>query len=334
MRRLATLERRRKALASKIARKQNEITSLENGCRELAALLAPGLDPLLARARVIDADIHSMFEDILTTRKLGKRSYKDILGVYHSLQDMGLISPRPFGRGGRSGGDIPVDAPLGDPVEEESDPRDEWHVPASGPPHGSAARHGSVRDIFLQLASQFHPDRVTDADQQRRHTEIMMELNRAYRDGDVARLLEMERELDGRGTVERQGDASPEDRCAKLEEQITLLEEQLIALGVHLASLSDSSMGELFGEYRRLRKRRGQDPIAILLHELEAQLASVEEVADFVRLFRDGKMTIKRFVAGPVVDEPFYTDDELLEILEEGDVDALIERLMRAQSRL
>ena len=341
--RLAWLERRRKALAGKIARKQRDIAGFDHGCRELGTMLAPGLESLVERGQAVDAEIHAMFRHILTTRKLGKRSYKAILNVYRSLQDEGIISTSasPPGRPGKPRrGETEAQAERVDgaagggaeagPAEEAED---EWQVSAAARTQGTAARRRSIRDMFLQLASQFHPDRVTDADMQRRHTEIMIELNRAYRDGDVARLLEMERELDDRGMVDLRGERAAEDRCAKLEQQIELLEEQLHALDDYSTSLRNSFMGELFREYRYLLKRRVQDPVALLLHEFEVQLASIEEIADFVRQFRDGEMTIKRFLEGPVEDETAISEEDLIDLVESGDLDALIEMLMRAQSR-
>ncbi len=39
----------------------------------------------------VDAEIHRLFESILTTRKFGRKSRTDILNLYHSLQFMGLL---------------------------------------------------------------------------------------------------------------------------------------------------------------------------------------------------------------------------------------------------
>ena len=50
--------------------------------------------PLAQEFIAVDAEIHRLFESILTKRKLGRKSRTDILNLYHSLQFMGLLSPK------------------------------------------------------------------------------------------------------------------------------------------------------------------------------------------------------------------------------------------------
>jgi len=51
-----------------------------------------------------------------------------------------------------------------------------------------------IRRTFLRMAEIFHPDKVTDPETRMRHNEIMKEVNRAYKEGDIAKLLEIERQ--------------------------------------------------------------------------------------------------------------------------------------------
>lgn len=51
-----------------------------------------------------------------------------------------------------------------------------------------------LRKIFLKLADKFHPDKASDNETRVFYTEIMKEINIAYQSGDLARLLEIERD--------------------------------------------------------------------------------------------------------------------------------------------
>ena len=42
----------------------------------------------------LDAEIHALFDEILTARKLGKQTRKNIVGIYQNLQAIGIISPQ------------------------------------------------------------------------------------------------------------------------------------------------------------------------------------------------------------------------------------------------
>ena len=50
----------------------------------------------------------------------------------------------------------------------------------------------SLREVFRGLASRLHPDRETDALERARKTELMKEVNQAYKAGDLLRLLELQ----------------------------------------------------------------------------------------------------------------------------------------------
>jgi hypothetical protein len=90
------------------------------------------------------------------------------------------------------------------------------------------------------LSVAIHPDRSqTDADRDHR-TEAMKEVTRAYQDGDLARLLELEKAwlaaeetpVDGQGETER--------RCSSLERTNRELKKQLRELENELRELKHS----------------------------------------------------------------------------------------------
>ena len=69
--------------------------------------------------------------------------------------------------------------------------RTEKGVSARRPDDGAIGQ--SVRGVFRKLAEALHPDKVQAEEEKRWRTEVMKEITRAYQDGDLARLLELER---------------------------------------------------------------------------------------------------------------------------------------------
>ena len=81
--------------------------------------------------------------------------------------------------------------------------RSTWGAPgtrrrAAGTAPPSAARPrddkaGTLRDIFCRLAHALHPDRAGEGGDADARTEAMKDVNRAYREGDLASLVEIQR---------------------------------------------------------------------------------------------------------------------------------------------
>ncbi len=148
--------------------------------RSIGMELFKRVSPIQQQLQELDEEIHELFSEILTTRKLGKKSRKDIMGVYHSLQIMGLISPK-----------------LEEEEEEEwledfeeifSEVREfksaqkktqknadydyreeEDEEPDFGSGEPKSNQSGEMRKTFLKLASLFHPDKANDPETELYH---------------------------------------------------------------------------------------------------------------------------------------------------------------------
>lgn len=61
-----------------------------------------------------------------------------------------------------------------------------------------AAQHAtqSLREVYRKLASELHPDREPDAVERERKTVLMQKVNKAYSDGDLLTLLELQLEIE------------------------------------------------------------------------------------------------------------------------------------------
>nr|MDJ0719696.1 J domain-containing protein [Prochloraceae cyanobacterium] len=146
----------------------------------------------------LDSEIHSLFDEILTQRKLGKKTRKEVTSIYEMLQFMGQISPVESQEEDEDE-DSELDELFG--LEEENSQESngtdggtqEKDKKCSLSPEDGPQSSKQLRQTFLRLAEIYHPDKVSDPETQKRHTEIMKEVNRAYKEGDAARLLELER---------------------------------------------------------------------------------------------------------------------------------------------
>jgi hypothetical protein len=312
--RIKFLQGKHKKMLTQVKRKRTELSNFTHQMREVGMEMLQKSSPLYERAQKADEEIHTLFQEILSKRRLGKRAKKDIEEVYRMLQVTGKISPRP-------------DAFEADELEEESEfPEDD--APEDFDPEeffGEGRRFyepeeedlskprptGDIRKLFLKLAERFHPDKVTDESTRTHYTEVMKEINVAYRNGDFARLLEIHSQSEME--VELSQLDSEEQTCLQLEKEIKALEQQYEQLKVELREVRYTPQGEMVKEYRKAEKA-GENLVDLFTEEVEADIALIEEIRDFVNDFRTKKITLAEFLKGPQ-SLRISIDDELEELL-------------------
>jgi hypothetical protein len=320
--RLQALEEEHQWLLKQINRKRNELKNFLDQVRSMATQMFHRGEPLHRKLMDLDREIHTLFDEVLTTRKLGKQTKQKVLNIYENLQFMGAISPKLDEE----------DEELDDIFEEEEDNnytsqetedffrgnRDQ--STPEGEKRSSESRE--IRRTFLRLAEVFHPDKVTDQETQKRHNEIMKEVNRAYKEGDIARLLEIERQhhLGESLSLDDASESDLERQCKRRESDNELLKKQYENLKEELRLVRNTPEGEMVKDCRACVKE-GIDPIKEMLKAMEIQVQTVENIRDFVRDFRNQKISIKEFLQGPTSMTPEHSQD-MEDILQE-----LIEQL-------
>jgi hypothetical protein len=260
----------------------------------------------------LDQEIHSFFKEILNGRKLGKKTRKDITLVYYNLQLQGLISQK----------ELPFDFKVMDDDADRFDGEDmgaeNWRQgrsPDQFPEElnkPDREEQKKIRQLFLRLADRFHPDKVTDETEKAFRTEIMKEINMAYQNADLATLLAIEKQQELEMLIDRDSSDDLTRHCAKVESENNFLKNQLEEVKRKLKLTKKSEQGEITATFQKISKYGG-DPIADALMEVEVQVEVMEEIHQFVRDFRDRRITIKEFLRGPqelMVDE--MDEEELL----------------------
>ncbi|MGC1246176.1 MAG: hypothetical protein WA865_08205 [Spirulinaceae cyanobacterium] len=322
--RLEFLQQQHKKLLTQIKRRRTELSNLTGQVREVAMEMVAKSSSLYEQLLKIDQEIHNLFDEILTKRRFGKQSKKQIEEVYKTLQLTGRISSR-------------LDPSEHEEMEEDfapeeedfhsSNPRnffgeqEELFAETGAEVKGRASK--DLRKLFLKLADKFHPDKVADEETQNHHTEVMKEINLAYKNGDYARLLEIE----SQSNKEDFRASAQNEQERQLEKEIELLTEQLEQLKTELNQVKSTPEGQMVKAYRSA-KREGIDIVGNTLEEGQMEIDILEEVRNFVQDFRDRKITIKDFIKGPASASPVVPEEleELLEAMFGEDLELIMRR--------
>ncbi len=308
---LEFLERENQLLLGKIAKKQTELTNLLDRIRDIALEVSQRSAPILQQLFDLDRQIHTIFAEIFARRKLGKQTRKNIERVYANLQDAGLISPRR---------DLDPEPDRFEPESAAESSDWEWGErhdrSAADPefPQPERAQLQKIRQIFLRLAAVFHPDKVADPELRAYHTAVMQEINQAYQAGDLAKLLTIEQKHQLGEVIDRDDRDDLHRRYQQIAREHEFLKQQFDRLNLELRSTKNTQPGVMVSEYQKLSKA-GCDPIGEMLAQTESQIETINEVYQFVRDFRDRRITIKDFMKGPLSFQAIDEDELFIEFL-------------------
>lgn len=290
--RKAGLEREHQWLLKQIKRKRTELKNFLDRMQSIATEMFHQAEPLAQEMMKLDEEIHSLFQAILQ-QKWGKKTLRQLEEIYLSLQWGGLLSSK-----------------LKNKKQEEEDfwqeleYEEEEETFAQTETRGESAFRSpqakQIRQTFRRLAEIFHPDKAIDAQTQKHHTEIMKEINRAYGEGDLARLLEIEAHHQQGKILSQEGETKTdlERLCEKLESENKLLKTQYENLKQELNFTKHTPSGEMVKDYRACVKE-GIDPIEQMLAQGQKELQDLENIRNFVRDFQEKKITLKEFLQGP-----------------------------------
>ena len=293
--RLNFLEKENTKLIKQIETNRTKLNNLNESIKDVSIQFAERVAPFRQKMEELDGQIHDVFQEIFAGRKLGKKSQHDIETVYYALQLDGVISPK----------HLPVESDISEDVdyyetdwESYKDRSHQQTIEDISKPDRDELK--KIRQLFLRLADSFHPDKVTDQSEKEYRTEIMKEINLAYQDGDLARLLAIEKQQELGLIIDRDSSDDLTRHCAKVEAESNYLKEQLETLKRQLKLTKKTQPAQMTAVFKKITSYGG-DPIGEALREFEMQIALIEQMLQFVRDFRDRRITIKEFLRGPQV---------------------------------
>ncbi|MEM7556141.1 MAG: J domain-containing protein, partial [Cyanobacteria bacterium P01_A01_bin.84] len=311
--RLEELEKENLWLLKQIKRKRTELNNFVEQMRSLGTEIFTRSAPSLNRVTEINQEIHALFAEIFTTRKFGKKSKKDVEAVYRNLQMAGIISPNRNAFTKDEFGDEEEDfvdsesredendsPPFGAGFYEDSGNYQQSENDSSSTDEEPQKDSKSIRKAFLRLAEIFHPDKVKDDETQIEYTEIMKEINSAYQEGDLARLLEIEKQHQVGEKISGGGENGLSKKCNLLDQDNEFLKEQYENLKQELRLLKRTPEGTMVSDFRKAKKE-GIDPIAMMIEQVQSEVEIISSIRDFVKDFRDKKISIKEFLNGPPI---------------------------------
>jgi predicted nucleic acid-binding Zn-ribbon protein len=323
--RLAGLEKENEKLLKKISKKRQELDSFMSEVEEVGREMFTRGSVFMSKIQELDQEIHQIFTKIFDTRKMGKHTAIMVEQVYFYLQSSQSISINPKRRPKSFleemlGLDPNFDDSEDEPEEPQPDNRGSrgfggtYDNSDEEPEPGKIDREEArkIRQTFLRLASVFHPDKLPDESKQTEYEEVMKEVNVAYQRGDLARLLEIEKQYQIGETIDLNNADDLTVRCHQLDRENELLKEQQASLQKEMREVKKSHPGQMLSEYRQLRKQ-GIEPIEELMAEAEINLENVQTIRDFVQSFSDKKITVEKFKRGPVLRRVHEDEDEFLD---------------------
>lgn len=284
-RRAEALLRERARLLRETRKKQRQLDEVRQRADQEAQEVLSKTAPLIERHEELRSRLAILFDELLAPSQLSARARRQLLGIRSSLELQGLLSPLSDDAG------VAEHSRQREPEPTSAKRRRRAHLGASRPPEVAGARQvgqerGSLKELFRSLARAVHPDQARHEADRARRTEVMKEASRAYEDGDLARLLELEGSWQSERPSVEGGD--PVLRCRELERVNRELLQQIRELTRRLRDAKrqarDASHG-LPPDERVERARRELDELQI--------------VHDFLCRFRDGKLTLSELSRGP-----------------------------------
>lgn len=311
---ISALLRERNRLLKLIARKQQDVAREREQQQVLAQALSEGMLPLLEERANLIREVRQFFAELLAEGRLSRNAHNKVAQVYRWVKQSGELDS--FDGDGQDPCDGDGHAARNPAQEREaqeaaqSDRR--GPAPRNGRSVGSANHgggqpgHESLRGIFRRLIMALHPDLAQEAHEQQRRTDVMKEVTRAYEEGDLARLLEIEQQWLSGGKV-KFSQADEATQCAALERTVRELVAQERALASQLKTLKKSTPLAAFFGTRRVSREVLDQQVEMYLHTASTELEPLRQLRDYVRAFSERKISLAEFLRGPRV----FRDDEL-----------------------
>lgn len=278
----------RTRLVREAQKKKRQLATVQQRADGDARAAVTRMAPLHERHEALVRHLTALFDELLADSRLSARARRQLIGIRSSLQMQGAVLSSSHDEQHDDPADVaPDDWPGSGPGKR---PRRKAAAPQRDTELSGASQLGqgrrSLRELFRSLARVVHPDRARHDAERARRTELMKELTRAYEDGDLARLFELESTWHSHETAADTGD--PLLRCRELERVNRELLDQLRELTRQLRDAKqearDASLGLTPDE---------------LVEQAGRELAELQLVYDFVCRFRDGKLTLSELQRGP-----------------------------------
>ncbi len=142
-----------------------------------------------------------------------------------------------------------------------------------------------LRRLYREVARQVHPDLATDEEDRARRTRLMAEVNRAYEEGDEARLQAVIEEWESRPEAVTGEDVPAQ--LVRVIRKIAQVESRLHQIDTDMAQVQESDLCRLKAKADEA-ERKGGDLIAEMVEALESQIAAARDQLAAIKAGRSG----------------------------------------------
>ena len=314
--RIEFLKEKHKKLLKQIKRKKTELSNLSEQMQTIAQEMLHKSRPFYEKIQHLDEEIHALFKKILSNKRLGKRQKRQVINIYKTLQFTGRISPRfeDFYESDENVKNESEKSTEQDFSESNYDFDEDYKKVYEQPDISQPRPSRDIRKLFLKLADKFHPDKARDDQSRAYYTEIMKEINIAYKNGDLARLLEIEMDKNQEQVQFYPNDTEKE--CERLEIEIRLLNQQYEQIKAEVREVRNTPQGNMVKHYRKA-KRSGNNLTEMLVEDAELELNSISRLRDFIKAFQQKKITLQEFLRGPKSEDIDNMEDIVNEMSDE-----------------
>lgn len=332
--RLVAAQAVREQLLGKVARRKAALELVERQARAAVERFERERHRLALEAMRLDQAVHEALCAVLGDGSRSKAERAAVRRVYRFLMQDQLITPRPMpGEAARGAKARPAPAPwehLQEAFEfdEPEEPMEREVASAARPPD---TKHGQLRTLFRRLADAFHPDKVQDEAEKAACTELMKDITAAYRRGDLARLLEIERHWLGAerrpgAAVEASSEGETLEQALALERGNDELRAQLAELDKVLRSARRAPETKLAKSFQAVERDGIDEQELAAANEAGSGIATLRELLAFIERFARREISVHEFLSGPAGGRDPY--DEMM-----AQVTALAEEMLGGGGR-
>jgi hypothetical protein len=128
----------------------------------------------------------------------------------------------------------------------------------------------NLKKLYREVAKRIHPDLATDESDRKRRHELMTEANRAYEEGDEARLEAILR--DWETSPESVKGEGPGAELVRVIRKIAQVEHRLKAIDAEIARVEETDLYQLKNQVDQAEEE-GRDLLAEMASQVDQQVA-------------------------------------------------------------
>ncbi len=191
----------------------------------------------------------------------------------------------------------------------------------------------SIRSVYIKLSKLFHPDLAKSEAELERFNALMIKINDAYESGDIAELLQIQKNLADyesdsleMPTEEDSAISYIQSKINKKANELKLLKGQLLRTRQELKELRNSEAGEMLAEYKRFAKVK-MDMYEQMKLEMNDHLEMLEMIVKNLNEFAKTGELSEEFQRAMMVPDIDYFMEDVID--GEVDLDEFLEILKR-----